>query len=55
MNDTDERILARQVGKTLSAEEMEQVNGSGRTGGSYRTGAWAPYDTGYYADWEWSF
>lgn len=28
MKDTEQRILARQVGRTLTHEEMEKVNGS---------------------------
>lgn len=55
MKDTEGRILARQIGKTLTDDEMELVNGSGTTTYTYRTGPpWAP-DTGYGVDYEWSF
>lgn len=54
MQDTD-RILARNVGRTLSPEEMEAVNGTGTTYYSRPTGISPPYDTTYGLDYEWDF
>ena len=55
MKDTD-RILARNVGRVLTAEETEQVNGTGGTTYSYSTGGnGQPPDTGGGVDYEWGF
>ena len=55
MKDTEGRILGRQVGKTLTAAEMEAVNGSGPTQYSYPTGPPWNQDKGAGFDWEITF